>query len=253
MMGTRALAMTALMGGDFAEALRRHDEAFALHDPDPDRAFTRVVGQEQSVSSRSYHAINLWVVGREDEAWQRAEESVRLAKEIDHANSLGYGFMHATLVALCARRPEFPSLTAELIAISTEHRLQMWREFGLQFDAIRRLGDGDLAALADLKTARAALASRHAHLFSSLLALEAAHRLIAHGHANEALPLIDEAEAIIEASGERYAEAEYHRVRALHLSATGANAEPAFAEALRIARGQGAKAWEQRVLETARK
>ena len=250
MMGTRALAMTAMMGGDFGEALRRHEEAFALHNPDPDRTFTKVVGQEQAVSARSYHAINLWAVGRADEAWQRAAESVRLAREIGHANSLGYGYMHATLVALCARRPEFPSLAAELIRVSSEHRLQMWHEFGLQFDAIRRLGDGDISALPDLRSARAALAARHAHLFSSLLALEAAHRLITHRRIDDALPLIDEVRLTIQSTGERYAEAEYHHVRAMYLNATGHDPKPALAEALRIAAEQGAKAWERRALET---
>ncbi|MCE9521879.1 MAG: AAA family ATPase, partial [Alphaproteobacteria bacterium] len=251
MMGMRARAITAVMGGDFAAGLQWHQNALALQDPARDRAFAKVVGQDQTVSFRSYYAINLWALGNADKAWYLAEESIQLGKSTGHINSLGYGYMHATLVALCARRPEFRHMTDEMIAFSTEHRLQMWREFGLQFEAIRRLGDGDMEALADLKSARDALAKRDAHLFSSLLALEAADRLVRQNRLDDAHLLVNEARRIIDATGERYAQAECHRLQGLVNAATGRDPKPAFDEALTVARHQGATAWELRILQTA--
>ena len=246
MMGTRATAITAVMAGDFATALSRHEEAAQFQDPDRDRAFAKIVGQDQTVSFRSYYAINLWAVGRGDEAWRLANESIRLGKAAGHVNSLGYGYMHAAIVALCAGLPEFRTLTDEMIAFCTEHRLEMWREFALQFDAIDRLGKGDASALTDIKAARQALATRHAYVFSSLLAVEAASRLIALTRLDEAQSLIEEAHQLIATSGECFAEAETHRVRGLWHAAKGLSPQSDFDATRATARRQGAKAWEQR-------
>jgi class 3 adenylate cyclase/energy-coupling factor transporter ATP-binding protein EcfA2 len=206
LMGKRACAMHALMSGDAAEGLRLHEEALALQHPERDRAFVKVTGQDQAVSARSYYAINLWAVGRDEDAWRIADESVRLAKATGHINSLGYGYMHAVLVALCTKRLEFAPLTREMLAFCTEHRMQMWREYGQQFDAIRRLREGDADALADLKVARAALSARDAHLFSSLLALKAAEALRATSLAREADAYTSEAKEIMTRTGERLAQ-----------------------------------------------
>lgn len=212
MMGARARAITAVMSGDLAEGLRWHEEAAKLQHPERDRAFAKVVGQDQSVSFRSYYSINLWALGRTEDACRLADESIALSKETGHVNSLGYAYMHATIVALCANRPIFPELTEEMIAFSTEHRMQMWREFGHQFRAIHQLGDGNMSALADLTSARKALRARNANLFSSLLALAAADRLLTHGRGSEADALIAEASTTIDASGERFALAEKGRI-----------------------------------------
>jgi len=187
------------------------------------------------------------VVGREEEAWQLAAESIELGKRTGHVNSLGYGYMHATLVALCARRPEAALLTAEMVAFSTEHRLAMWREFGAQFDAILRLGNGESGAVGDLLSARSALANRHAHLFSSLLGLLAAERLLPLGEIETAEALVVAAQQAIERTGERYAEAEGHRLLGCLLAARGQDPGPALAAAERVAQRQGAVAFSVRV------
>ena len=248
LMGARALAITAVMGGDFAAGLRHHEAARALHEPARDREFLAIVGQDQAVSFRSYFALNLWVVGRVDEAWQLAAESIELGKRSQHVNSLGYGYMHATLLAVCAGRPEAPQLVAEMVAHASEHHLAMWREFGLQFQAILRLGGGDRGALGDLLAARRALAERHAHLFSSLLALEAAQRLLALQEVAAATSLVAEAQQTIAATGEAYAAAECLRLLALLAARRGEDAAAGLGAAMGMASTQGAGLWQERIL-----
>ena len=247
LMGLRAQAISAVMGGELAAALRGHQQALALQDPERDRNFAKVVGQDQTVSFRSYYAINLWAVGRATEAFGLAEQSIRLGKSAGHVNSLGYGFMHATLVALLARRAELRALTEEMLAFTTEHRMSMWREYGLQFAAICRLADGDAAAIDDLHAARRLLSARHARLFSSLLALEAADRLVALGKLDAAESLIEEAQQTIAETGERYAEAEVHRVRGVLQAASGSDPTAAFDAGLAVARRQGAESFAARI------
>jgi tetratricopeptide (TPR) repeat protein len=225
LMGHRALAITALMSGDYRAAHDFHRQALPFRDSTSDREFVRVTGQDQQVSFNSYYALNLWALGNPDEAWARADESLTLAREARHVSSLGYAYMHAVLLSLLANRPERDDLIAEMRRFTTEHRLELWRGYAEQFLAITQLTGNTDQALAALEQARAGLKARNAGLFSSTLAVEAAKRLLASGRSAEAGIFLDEAEALIEATGERFDEPEYHRLRGLHCLAQGNGAE----------------------------
>jgi predicted ATPase len=71
------------------------------------------------------------------------------------------------------------------------------------------------------------------------------------GRPEEALRLLDEALAQVDLSGERYCEAELHRLRGESLLAVSppqaTEAETAFASAIAVASRQGAKLLEDRV------
>ncbi len=249
LMGHRALAITALMSGDYRGALEFHRKAFAFRDSSSDRDFVRVTGQDQHVSFNSYYALNLWALGQTEDAWARADESLALAREARHVNSLGYAYMHAVMLSLLADRPERDALIAEMLHFTTEHRLELWRGYAEQFQAIAGLPGDTAGALRKLERSRAGLKARNASLFSSTLAVDAAERLLAAGHATEAMNLLDEAEALIEATGERYAEPEFHRIRGLTLLAAGHDREEArshLRSAARLGAERGAGNWQDR-------
>jgi tetratricopeptide (TPR) repeat protein len=135
---------------------------------------------------------------------------------------------------------------------TTEHRLELWRGYAEQFLAITQLTGNTDQALATLEQARAGLKARNAGLFSSTLAVEAAKQLLASGRPAEAGILLDEAEALIEATGERFAEPEYHRIRGRCCQAleSGSNQSRQHLErAVALAEERGALHW----LELARR
>jgi class 3 adenylate cyclase/tetratricopeptide (TPR) repeat protein len=252
LMGHRALAITALMSGDYRAAHDFHRQALPFRDSTSDREFVRVTGQDQQVSFNSYYALNLWALGNTDDAWARADESLTLAREARHVSSLGYAYMHAVLLSLLADRPERDDLIAEMRRFTTEHRLELWRGYAEQFLAITQLTGNTDQALATLEQARAGLKARNAGLFSSTLAVEAAKRLLASGRPAEAGILLDEAEALIEATGERFAEPECHRIRGRCCQAleSGSNQSRQHLErAVALAEERGALHW----LELARR
>ncbi|MEQ1753657.1 MAG: adenylate/guanylate cyclase domain-containing protein [Micropepsaceae bacterium] len=213
MMGTRALAITALMSGDCVESLKHHQTALQFRDVARDREFVKVTGQDQSVSFNSYYALNLWVLGRDEQAWETAAESISLAKATGHVNSLGYAYMHATLLALISNRPERFSLINEMKEFTSEHRMELWHDFARQFEAITRLAYSQPETVADLKTARGALSARNAGLFSSTLALKAADQLAAQNMLDVATEFTEEAASIISETSERFSEPDLLRMR----------------------------------------
>jgi len=246
LMGHRALAITALMTGDYRAAHDFHLQALPFRDSTSDREFVRVTGQDQQVSFNSYYALNLWALGNADEAWARADESLILARKARHVNSLGYAYMHAVLLSLLADRPERDKLIAEMLSFTTEHRLELWKGYAEQFRAIADLPHQTDQGLASLERSRAGLKARNAGLFSSTLAVEAAKRLLAAGRPAEAGLLMDEAEALIEATGERFAEPEYHRIRGRCCRAleSGSNQSRQHLErAVTLAEERGALQW----------
>lgn len=221
MMGTRALAITSLMAGDCIASLAHHEAALAFRDDNRDREFVNVTGQDQSVSFNSYYAINLWVLGYGEEAWRRAVESISRAKTTGHVNSLGYAYMHATLLALLSNNPERDNLIGEMKEFTAEHRMELWYDFARQFDAITQIESAQPDAEKNLSIARKALASRNAGLFSSTLALHAADSLLAQAKLVEAGALLEEAAVIIAATGERFAEPNLLRLQGLLQLALG--------------------------------
>ena len=77
-----------------------------------------------------------------------------------------------------------------------------------------------------------------------------AEALGAEGQADEGLALLAEAHAAVEASGDRYIEAEIHRLRGRLLVMQSPGAAPegikSIQRALEVARGQSARGWELR-------
>jgi class 3 adenylate cyclase len=207
MMGIRALGITALMAGDVAGALARHEEAKLLHDAARDRDFIKIVGQDQSVSFRSYYALSLWAAGQIEAARRTAIESIDLAKRGGHPGSLAYGLMHAAVAAICLRDDRLrDEWIAALIAIATEHRAEMWLDYGRRFDVNRRLHEGDLSALAELDQTRDALERRYARLLTGLIDADSIEALIAMGDLDHAQRLLASALQRLALTHERFGE-----------------------------------------------
>ena len=139
----------------------------------------------------------------------------------------------------------------ELIALADETRASLWKAMGLSFRgaACALAGDATDAILQitlGLRLYRSTGASVSISYFLSLLGKANAGL----GEFDEAWRCIEEATAAVEATGERWYEAEIHRTAgeiALALSAPdAAKAQAHFERALEIARAQQARSWELR-------
>ena len=159
---------------------------------------------------------------------------------------------YATYILELRREPEQMRSRAEArLALSTESGFFTGRalsEFYLGWaDALAGDLDGGIARMRqhmqDLKAAGSADISDRCLTFI-------AHALGQLGRFDESLGLIDESLQFIERTGQRYYEAELHRMKGeLLLARASSNAEQAeqsFRTAIEIARKQHAKSWELR-------
>ncbi len=239
--------------GDFASGCSELEECIRLYGGEV-RAMHRVLyGQDAKASALGWLAMALWVLGRPDEALARAHEGLAFVRDAPHpflrARGLaGVGFVHVfsreprgpdtelpAALAVCAEQgfTYFHAVVAafqgaNLVLLGRAHEGVELMQNGIQ--ALRMAGSGLL------------LTPILAHLASAQLALE---------RVDEALAALDDGLTCIERDGERWAEAELHRIRGQLLrmrEATPAHAEACLRKALDVARGQKAKSYELRAV-----
>ena len=247
----RVLATSQLMVGALSEAHESHERAMAIHNPERDSALATVVGQDQSISLPTYFAFNLWCLGYIEQAWKLADGALALSRKSGHANSRVYGLLHHLIfMVLAGRRPSMArELCRDTAEAAAEHGMGMWHAFTLIVDGNLKLaGDDADDAVTRLRSARASMAARKAHVFRPFLDVDSARKLAVLGRIGEAREFVTSAKTIMAASEERWSEAEVHRVDGLFYLAEGHpdEAEDAFRTAIEVAQRQHAKAWELR-------
>src|SRR5262249_2976722 len=195
---------------------RRHQEqAFGLYDPTKHRDLTAVYGEDPGVGCLVYGAATLWHLGFPDQAVRLVEASRALAEQLGNPFNVARALYLGAFTHLCPRdAARVQELAAALLELCCEHGFAMlvagagilhgWSltEQGRLDEGIGQLREG----LAGWQ-ATGALSHRPYHL--ALLA-EALGRA---GRAKEGLSALDEALALSSATGERFWEAELHRLQ----------------------------------------
>jgi predicted ATPase len=194
----------------------------------------------------------LWWLGYPDQALQRGREALALAQDLAHSPSLAYALNWAATVQQFRRDALATQEQAEaLIALSTEQGFPQWLAGGtiLRGWALAERGERE-EGMAQMRQGMAAWQATGAEVdrpyFLALLAE-------AYGTADqkeEALSVLAEALALVQRSGDRYWEAELHRLKGEMLLIQAipdkAQAETCFQQVLAMARRQEAKALELR-------
>jgi predicted ATPase len=188
-------------------------------------------------------ALSEWHLGEIASGKANMEEAVSLAKELNDMNGLALALEWAAMLCNLERNPaEVSRLASELIELSTRHNFAHWLATGAIYQGWARSASGDAAegiswieqGLIDLRATGAVLVLPP-HLARKAEALYLADRT------SEALEAINEAVAIAERFEHRYWSAELYRLRAVFLTAMGADEakiEASFCEAIRIAKQQ---------------
>jgi predicted ATPase len=230
--------------GDFAAARRHQEQGLALYDRDRDRHLTATYGEDPGVGCLAYGAATLWHLGYSDQARQTARAARDLAEDLARPFNVAQALYYGALTHQCCREPDrVEELAGQLLTLCAEHEFALllagarvlhgWAvaEQGRPADGLAEMRRG----LADWQ-ATGALSHRPFHL--ALLA-EVLNR---EGKTEEALAALAEALQLVEATGERFCEAELHRLRGELLAGRSpAEAEAAFRQALAVAGRQQAR------------
>ena len=245
-----ALTCTRVYLGDLIAA---HDDAqrvIALYDPNKHHRLVYLYGgDDPAVCCLSHDAWALWSLGYPEQAMQNVRKALALARKLSHPLSLALALTFAASLQQFGERRVERAQTEALLALASEQGFAIYLAAGslLQAQASFEQGQGK-EGIDRIRHALAAIDATGTGIMLQPSFLAAA--LGRKGRFDEALRTINELFPIIERSGQRYFEAEVHRLKGELLLAqdasNAAQAEDSFRTAIEISRKQNAKSWELR-------
>ena len=242
---------TSLHLGELVAAHTSLERAIALYDPQQHRAQAWLYGEETGVIARAYIGRPLWLLGYPDQALQRSQQAVRLAREI--ASPFSQAFALAWAATVCQFRQEAPATQEHaetLIALSTEQRFPIWEAYGrvLRGWALAAQGQGE-EGITQMRWGHDAWQATGAEVDRPYFLVLLAEAYGNVGQVNKGLEILTAASPVVD-KGERYWEAERYRVKGelllAHAMAQPEEAETNLHQALAVARRQQAKSLELR-------
>ncbi|WGD52876.1 BTAD domain-containing putative transcriptional regulator [Bradyrhizobium sp. CB1650] len=237
--------------GEFASSRHRQERVLAIYDSETYRPPPGVT-TDSKVSALSFLALNLFMLGHQDQALSRAEQAVLWGRTLHHSHSLAYALWHAAALHLfrCDEKAAFDALE-EATAIATQQGFSYWLAHCTMLRGHVLVTRGEATkGLALARKGCEDLKATGALIFEtwdlSLLANCCEHA----GRPDEAFDLLTRALDIAETRNERFVEAELHRRKGewllAHRRSELAEAGLCFQRALAVAQKQNAKFYQLR-------
>ncbi len=252
MFGTGPISIVSVFAGAFEQSLNYGRALITHYDPAVHGTLMYRMGQDPAVVVKAFMVYDLWYLGYPDQALQMAEASFAYATALDHPFSLNFALDFKSRLHRWRREPELVEASVDTQRkLWSDHEMQL-AHAGLMLDsAWVKAQRGDLErAIAEyqegLTTWTSAGMTNHLTEFWSVLAEMHAQA----GHVQQALDLLAATIDRIEATGERYHEAEVYRLRSeIRLQKDPEDVEGADADlrhALEVAVAQKARMLELR-------
>ncbi len=205
-------------------------------------------GTDLGVLAHGYAALMRWILGYPAHSLEEMGRALNLARTLSHPHTLAAALNHAAGLHLLRREPERTSAHLErAIAISTEYEFPYWLGMAQILNGWTRAQQGEGAqGVSEAQSGIQTLTALGVDLspYTQTLLAEAYGRA---GDATQGLRAAEEALADAAASGLRAFESMTWRIRGDLLQLRGAAAaeiESSYQQAIEIARGQGARAFE---------
>jgi class 3 adenylate cyclase len=251
--GDLAVANTSLHSGDLPRARRHHDSAIASYrgvDAAAALRFAYEYSLELGAFSYVYAGWCWWLLGYPDQALGFSEESIAVGERVRHDYSRSRVLYCKSVVHAFRREWAIVEECATAsIALAQERGLGMMAAVaGIMLGAARAMLDPSDDAVAEIRQVIGTYRATGTRLHSTHHLILLAQALAACGLHGEGLAALREAVALVEETGERYVEAEIHRLEGnLLLAWNGsAEAEAGYLKALEVARAQKARSLELR-------
>ena len=249
----RISGVTCFYFGDFAGAHEHFQKTIELYDQARHGDFVNRFGHDPRAAAEIFDALTLWVLGRIDEALPLADRALADAESAAHAPTTGYALIFAALLGLVRCNPEAVATYSQTLADIVSRYdlpafiagyavfLQGWAKWSDAAEELR---------LAEMRRGLAIV--REQGLVWPLAVFEPplAEAEAGAGETDAGLRRPDDALAELEATQNRWYEAEMHRIRAEILlkrdPADTAAAEQSLQAAIAIAQSQKVRSFELR-------
>jgi class 3 adenylate cyclase/predicted ATPase len=248
-----ALGVSWFYLGQLSQAHAHLEQGIRLYDPHQHHALAFHYGNgDPGAGCLAYAGWTLWILGYPDQALARANEALTLAQHLEHSYTLARALYWTTLLHQLRREWQVVSeRAATAITVATAQQVALvlapgpiMRGWALAMQGHGAEGLTQLSQGLDTYQATGAVFQRP-HFLSMLAE---AHRGL--GQPEAGLTALSEALTLVEKTGERYYEAELHRLKGelllQHAAPEVTHAETCFQHAIHIAQSQQAKSWELR-------
>jgi predicted ATPase/DNA-binding winged helix-turn-helix (wHTH) protein len=233
--------------GEFEQALTHFEQGIALYEPERHRSHAYLYVQDPKVVCLARGSLTLWCLGRPNQALEWARQAITWARYLSHpfseAFALNFG---ATLHEFRQEWQAAETQAAAAIALTTQQGFSLFSIMGtlVRGGALSELEEGDAGRSMIAESANAS-ETAGAQLFRSYGLGMLARAYGKAGRLDEACAVVTEALALPERTGERFYEAELHRLHGEFLLRTGApehdsRAEACFHRAIDVATAQRA-------------
>jgi predicted ATPase len=242
---------SSLWLGDLSVADASCQQGIALYDSSRHHALAfEFSGHDPGVCAHGTRAINMSLAGFPRQAMKSGAEAVKLARNLAHPYSLALAMWLWTIVLQFGRqRQRCHDLATNLVELSQEHQFPIMLGNGMFYLGWASLDAGDPdKGIALMEQGLELVISAGRRLTRPYMQAVLASTKADFGKVPDAFELIDEAFQVTEASGERWSEAELHRIKGRLLRARGdyGGSETSFRKSIEIARKQNARGLELR-------
>jgi class 3 adenylate cyclase/predicted ATPase len=251
MVGHRTMASTLAVLGDLVGARAHYNQALALYSPAEHRRLMTRFGQDLRVTCLAFRSMALWLLGYPEAALRDADCALMEAREIEHAATLMFTLNFPILInTYCGNYDAANERINELVALAEEKGAPFRKAEGVLRRGYVLTLTGAAKAVevvtSGINLWRAAGSTIFTPEHEFILA--AAHA--DSGQFDDAWRCICKAMTAMQATKERWCEAEAHRVAGeIALKSPQrdiAKAHAHFSHSLTVARAQQAKSWELR-------
>jgi class 3 adenylate cyclase len=249
----RMMGPPLVQRGELQVASEHLEQVRRLYDPVRDRDSAQRHGTDLKVGGLAFLAQAALLRGYPDRALALAREALSHAQGLEHAYSVGYAQQWVAVIHFLRREPESSAQQAKsAMTLSEQHGFAQWSAYakahlGRSLIELGKIEEGASLIRVGLSDGMGIGIGFNRTLNLASLAVGAAKV----ADWNEVMQQLDDALRQVDASGERWYEAEIHRLKgeflvAQHGAAAAPRAELCFQQSIEIARHQGAKAWELR-------
>jgi predicted ATPase/class 3 adenylate cyclase len=248
-----ALGVTFSWLGEFVSARTHLEQGSAYYDPAQHPDHLALYGQDGGPVCLCRLAFVLWSLGYPEQALAQCHKALTMAQELSHAFSLAYVLTWvAILYNHCRTVQETQEWVDTALTFSTEQGFPFWSTQGTVLQGWVWTARGQIEdGIVQMRQGLAAMQAIGTEVLQAYCLSLLASAYGKAGQPEEGLALLEEALAKVNTSGERWPEAELHRLRGELLLQDGIpqrvqEAEASFLQALSVARAQHAKSLELR-------
>jgi DNA-binding winged helix-turn-helix (wHTH) protein/predicted ATPase len=255
-----AMWSTSFVCGEPAKARVHAQSGLALFNPKIHQSMASSYGNHDAACcARYFSAMSLALAGDGEGARAMIEQALAAARSLDDPFSLALTLYFTSAAAQMLGDVPLATANSELsVRMATEYDLaqpKAW-SMGVAGWCIAESGDPSRGIALGTQAIAAMQAIQSRHFLCYLLGLLADARTKA-GHHAEAMKAVEDGLALAEATGERFYNAELHRLHGELLArpphGQKRKAEASFRAAIKVAKQQGATALEHKAIESLRR